>query len=408
MAMVNKKVNPLRGFRDFMPDEARKREWLKERLASIFESWGYQPIESPTLESLEIFVGQIGEDEKLFYQFEDPGGRQVALRYDQTVPTCRMIGRFSGKLPIPFRRYQIQPVFRAERPQKGRYREFLQADADMYGVAEPEADAELIALSLDVYRQLGFEQVVARINDRSLLQEFPYEALSSIDKIHKIGSQAVVEDMVSKGISTDTAWEYLSKLQNLQPNETISRIFAYLADAGFDEDWYQFDPTIARSFSYSQGPIWEITLPDDHQSLLGGERYDGLVENVGGVSVPATGFGLGFDRTLEAAESRELLPVMEGSAEVLIANFDPDSRHMGFEVAADLRAEQVRVEMYPIEAKLGKQFKYADGQNIPWVLLIGADERAANTVTLRNMKTSENVTISRVQLIDKIWDLLSQ
>jgi len=145
--MSNQNIQTLKGFRDFTPEDALKRQWLKNAIIQVFELWGYDPIETPTLEALELFEGQIGEDEKLFFKFQDPGGRNVALRYDQTVPTCRFVGQYAQVLPMPFRRYQIQPSFRAENTQKGRYREFLQCDADIFGVDSPIADAELIALS---------------------------------------------------------------------------------------------------------------------------------------------------------------------------------------------------------------------------------------------------------------------
>src|SRR3990167_10165281 len=159
-------LQTLKGFRDFLPKEAMQRQWLRNIMIKVCESWGYEPLETPTLEPLELFAGQIGEDEKLFFKFKDPGGRDVALRYDQTVPASRVVGQYAQQLPMPFKRYQIQPAFRAENPQKGRYREFLQCDADIFGVASPLADAEVIALSLDVYKRIGFPQATARINDR--------------------------------------------------------------------------------------------------------------------------------------------------------------------------------------------------------------------------------------------------
>ena len=156
--MSKKKIQTLKGFRDFLPAEAAKRAWLIGRIKETMELWGYDPLETPTLEPLELFEGQIGEDEKLFFKFEDTGSRQVALRYDQTVPTCRVVGQNYQELPTPFKRYQIQMAYRAEKPQKGRYREFLQCDADIFGVKGPEADAEVIALSLDIYRRIGVQK----------------------------------------------------------------------------------------------------------------------------------------------------------------------------------------------------------------------------------------------------------
>jgi len=152
-------IQTLKGFRDFLPVEAAKRKWLRDKLAAICEQWGFAPIETPTMEPLELFTGQIGEDEKLFFKFKDQGDRDVALRYDQTVPSCRVVAEYQNTLIFPFKRYQIQPAFRAEKPQKGRYREFIQCDADIYGIKTPDADAETIALSLDIYKQLGFKLI---------------------------------------------------------------------------------------------------------------------------------------------------------------------------------------------------------------------------------------------------------
>src|SRR3989338_3602355 len=184
--MTKQNIQLLKGFRDFLPEEARKRAWLRTKMVSVFEKWGYEPLETPTLEPLELFTGQIGEEEKLFFKFKDQGDRDVALRYDQTVPTCRVIGQYGNQLTFPFKRYQIQPAFRSEKPQKGRYREFTQVDADIFGVKTPDADAETIALSLDIYKQLGFKRAVVRINSRALFKDMPYEAIVSIDKIKKI------------------------------------------------------------------------------------------------------------------------------------------------------------------------------------------------------------------------------
>jgi len=200
----------LKGFRDFLPIEALKRNWLKDQIIRTFELWGYDPMETPTLEHLSLFAGQIGEDEKLFFKFQDNGGRDVALRYDQTVPTARVVGQYANELPMPFRRYQIQPAFRAENTQRGRYREFLQCDADIFGSSSPLADAEVIALSLDIYRRLGFPQAKVLINDRTLLKNLPYEAIVAIDKIDKIGEDGVIATMVNRNIS-DLVYEMLCR-----------------------------------------------------------------------------------------------------------------------------------------------------------------------------------------------------
>ncbi len=402
--MSDAKMQTLKGFRDFLPKDALKRDWLKREIAKVCQLWGYDPMETPTLEPLELFQGQIGEDEKLFFKFQDPGGRDVALRYDQTVPTCRVVGTYFNELPMPFRRYQIQPAFRAENTQKGRYREFLQIDADIFGVDSPVADAEVIALSLDIYRKLGFPKAQARINDRKLLADFPYEAIAAIDKLDKIGEEGVIAEMVKRGISEDQAKDYFSKAINMQPNETIQIILDYLEKAGFDKDWYVFDPTIARSFSYSTGPIWEIKIPgiSSGGSVLGGERFDKLIEKVSGEKIPGTGFGLGFDRTLEAAEELGLLPDFQTLTSYLVTVFDPSLMDKSLEVSIKLREAGVTTELYPNpEAKLDKQLKYADNKGIPYVVIIGPDEAKNNTLTLKDFKNKTQQTLT-------LPDLLSQ
>ncbi len=386
----------LKGFRDFLPADALKRQWLREKIISVFERWGYDPLETPTLEPLALFAGQIGEDEKLFFKFEDNGGRQVALRYDQTVPTCRVVGQYYQTLPMPFRRYQIQSAYRAEKPQAGRYREFVQCDADIFGIEGPIADAEVIALGLAIYKELGFKKVIAKINNRALLKDMPYEAIVAIDKLAKIGKDGVVADMVAKGIAEKTAKGYLETVLNLKPDETIKTILTYLEAQGFPKGWYEFDPTIARSFSYSTGPIWEIVVPDvPGGSVLGGERFDKLVEKIAGITVPATGFGLGFDRTLEAAEALGLIPTLKTNTQALVTIFSPDLQGVTLKVAAKLRESGINTELYPDnQTKLEKQMKYADKKGIPFVVIIGEDEAKNNVVTLKNLSNREQSTMS--------------
>lgn len=391
----------LKGFRDFLPKEAVKRQWLKEKIRATCESWGFEPLETPTLEPLELFEGQVGEDEKLFFKFEDQGGRQVALRYDQTVPTCRVVGQNYQQLTMPFKRYQIQPAFRAEKPQKGRYREFLQCDADIFGDESPFADAEVIALSLDIYRRLGFKQAKVLINNRELVKDIPYPAIAAIDKLKKIGKEGVVAEMKSKGISESIARDYLDLMLNLKPDETINIILKSLENYGFDKSWYAFEPTIARSFSYSTGPIWEIIIPGfESGSVLGGERFDKLVERVSGVKIPATGFGLGFDRTLEAAEQLGLVPETGTASKILITVFSPELQSNSASVANKIRSQGVNAEIYTNpSAKLDKQLKYADKKGIPYVVIIGPEEAAKNVVMLKNMSEKTQKTISIEELI---------
>lgn len=398
------KPQTLKGFRDFLPEVAIKRNWLKQIISEIFELWGYDPLETPTLEPLELFAGQIGEEEKLFFKFKDPGGRDVALRYDQTVPTCRVVGQYNQQLSYPFKRYQIQPAFRAEKPQRGRYREFLQCDADIFGIESPYADAEVIALSLDIYRRLGFKTAKALINDRSLLKDIPYPALASIDKLKKIGEQRVLKEMKDKGIATTNSHQYLKKIQNLKPSDSITIISNYLEDLGFNHEWYSFEPTIVRSFSYSTGIIWEIEIPGfTGGSVLGGERYDQLVEKISGVNIPGTGFGLGFDRTLEAAEQFGLIPQKKTTSRVLVTVFNKDLQVKSLEITSSLRRLGINTDIYTNpEANLDKQLKYADRKGIPFVITIGPEEVVMGKVKLKDMKNRKEQLFTLDRVINKL------
>lgn len=398
-------MQPLKGFRDFLPIEAAKRKWLRDKLADICQSWGFSPLETPTLEPLEIFTGAIGDDEKLFFKFKDQGNRDVALRYDQTVPTCRVIAQYQNTLTFPFKRFQIQPAFRSEKPQKGRYREFTQVDADIFGVKTPDADAETIALSLYIYKQLGFKQALVRINSRALFKDMPYEAIVSIDKIKKIGDEGVIKEMESRGIKLGKAKEYLTYVKNLKPNEEIAFILKYLKNYGFPDDWYTFDPTIARSFSYSMGPIWEVEIPNEagyNMSVLGGERYDGLLEKLAGRDIGGTGFALGFDRTLETAQLMGLVPTLSQAGQVLITVFNPELLPKSQQITKQLRESGVATDLYPTTDKLEKQLKYADKNGIPYVIVIGPDEVRREVVQLKVMKSQEKRELKLEEAINYI------
>lgn len=394
----------LRGFRDFLPTEALKRQYLVDKLREVFERYGYDPIQTPALEYLETFEGQIGEEEKLFYKFQDLGQRWVALRYDQTVPTARVVAQYPSEIALPFKRYQIQAVWRAERPQKGRYREFLQADADIFGVASPEADAEVIALSLDIYRQLGFKEARVLVNDRALFENLPYPVIATIDKLDKIGASGVIGEIIKKGFSPDEAKRFLKRVQNLAPTPTIEAIFTYLQAAGFPESWYKFEPTLARAFSYSTGPTWEVEIAGfEAGSVLGGERYDQLVGTFSQRDTPGTGFGLGFDRTLEAMEQFGLVPEIRTKTQVLMTVFAPKFLSESISVAYKLRDAGVSVDLYPNSSDgLDKQLKYADRKGIAWVVILGPEEVEKGLVALKDMRTGEQRRDSLSSLVSLI------
>jgi len=390
----------LKGFRDFLPVDVSKRQWVCGIMAKTAELWGYEPIETPTLESLSLFEGEIGEDEKLFFKFKDQGDRSVALRYDQTVPTCRYVANNLENITIPFRRYQYQTVFRAEKPQKGRYREFTQFDVDIFGVANPKADAEVMALNLDTYLKIGFKKPIIIFNNRDLMKGIPYQAIAAIDKLKKIGGDGVIQDMMAKGIEKKQAKEYLNTVITMQPDETINIIIQYLEKSGFGREFYRFEPTLARSFSYSEGPIWEIVIEDyTVGSVGGGERYDGMMKRLTGLDIPATGLAIGFDRTVEAADQLNLIPKMQNTR-ILVTIFSINELGSSIQIAKTLRNAKLNTELYPdSNAKLDKQLKYADRKDIPYCVIIGPKEREKNVVILKNMKTKEQITVSIEEVI---------
>lgn len=393
--MQKQNLQTLKGFRDFLPADFYKRQWVKDIMIQTAQAWGYEPIETPTLESYSVFKGEIGEDEKLFYKFVDNGGREVMLRYDQTVPTCRYVANNQNSLTFPFRRYQTQSVFRAENSQRGRYREFTQFDLDIFGVTGPCADAEVIAVNLDTLLKIGFKKPLIIFNNRDLMKDIPYEAIVAIDKLKKIGKEGVIADMISKGISESDANKYFDSVKNISPDETINTIITYLEKSGFGSEYYRFEPTLARSFSYSQGPIWELVIEDyTVGSIGGGERYDGMMERLTGLKMAATGMAYGFDRTVEAADQLGLIPVTKSKTKALVTIFAKDLQGETLKVASQLRQAGINTELYPDPAdKLEKQLKYADKKGIPYAIVIGQDELDQNVVNLKNLATREQKTL---------------
>jgi histidyl-tRNA synthetase len=251
-----------------------------------------------------------------------------------------------------------------------------------------------MAENLDTYLTLGFKKPVVVFNSRDLMKGIPYEAIVAIDKLKKIGKEGVIEDMMNKGIGKDQAEIYFEQVQNIKPDETINTIIAYLEKSGFGKEFYRFEPTLARSFSYSQGPIWEIVVEDYMAgSVGGGERYDGLMERLTGLKISATGIGIGFDRTVEAADMLGLIPTVQTKTVVLVASFSTDQRVIAMETAQLFRSAGINTELYPEDSKIDKQLKYGNKKGIPFVAIIGADEVQAKKVSVKNMKTGEQNTM---------------
>lgn len=390
----------LKGFRDFLPHDARKRQYAIDIIRRTFELYGFEPLETPAIEYLDIFSGAIGEGEQLFYKFTDPGGRKVALRYDQTIPASRVIAQYPEKIKLPFKRYQIQTVWRAEKPQKGRYREFLQCDADIFGVDERTADAETVALTIDIYKNLGFKKPIAIINDRDLFEGIPYEAIIAIDKLNKIGEGEVVKELVKKGFTVDKAKNLLNRVKNNKPTGNLKKIFEFLNNYGMKEN-YNFTPTLARSFSYSNGTIWEIVVEEfSAGSLAGCERFDSVVSRFSPRRVPGVGFAIGFDRTILAMEELDLFPPLVTNAKALVTVFNQDLLAYSQKIVHILRQNKINSDLYPDpNVKLEKQMKYANHNQIPFVIIAGPDEVKNEEVTLRDMQTKQQKKIRLNELL---------
>lgn len=405
----------LKGFRDFLPRDARKRNYVLSTLKKVFESYGFDPLETPVLEYEEILTGKYGEEgDKLMYKFEDNGGRRVAMRYDQTVPLARVIAQYSNDLPLPFKRYQIQNVYRAENTQRGRYREFLQVDADIIGSSSSLADAEVIAMTINAYKRLGFVDFKVLINDREVLKvqetavgpwvkkgmgpkelaEADLVIARAVDKLDKIGEERVITEISEKTpYNKEEAKKWLYVLKKKDSTPKIKKIFSLLEEAGIDKKYYQFYPILARGLDYYTSTIFEVIVPEYKGSLGGGGRYDKLIGMFAEKQVSAVGFAFGFDRTLEVMENLKIFPKDMGGTEILVANTNENSPH----IANQIRDRGINTELYVDERDLDKQLKYADKKSIPFVIIPQGEK-----LILKNMITGNKREVTLESLSNEL------
>ena len=406
--------------RDFLPEDVRRREYVIGIIKRVYERYGFEPLETPAVENLETLMGKYGEEgNQLVFKILKRGdalkdvalsdAADLALRYDLTVPLARVIAHHQAKLPKLFKRYQIQPVWRADRPARGRFREFYQCDVDALGSTSPVIEAEICAAVSDALTDLGFADFTIRFNHRQLLTEVlanagvPAElhgtALVALDKLDKIQIEGVLSELAARGVS-DAAAQSLAKhiagagldeiakaLGDNSPSVENLRQMLRLTEGTSAGGRMRFDPTLARGLSYYTGAIFEINVPDLAGSLGGGGRYDNLVGMFLGQSVPACGFSLGLERILVVMGERNMFPpsLATTPADVMVAVFDAKDTPHALRVAQTLRASGLRVMVYPDADKIGKQIKYADTQRIPYVAILGGDEIANGTVTVKNL-----------------------
>ncbi|PIP87694.1 histidine--tRNA ligase [Candidatus Beckwithbacteria bacterium CG22_combo_CG10-13_8_21_14_all_01_47_9] len=409
---MSTKIKPqtLKGFRDFLPAEKRKRDYVTQKIKKTFELFGFEPLETPTLEYSEVILGKYGKEaDKMVYSFKDKGGRNLSLRYDQTVPTARVLAQYQNSLPKCFRRYQIQNVFRADKPQKGRYREFTQCDIDIFGSTSPIADAEIIACTYFAFKNIGYPKIILRINDRqtlfSSLKSFSTKTadvlsiIQTIDKLDKKDKLSVLQELIKKGLSSKNANAALAAVAGAALTPNLKQIIEQSKLLGVPNQAIEFTPNLARGLDYYTGMIFEVILPEyPLGSFGGGGRYDNLINKLSGYNIPAVGIAFGFDRMVEAADELNLIPKENTGAKVLVTIFEDPQPALA--AAAVLRQKNINAEVFPAQDKIDKQLKYANRKGVNFVLMIGPDEAAKNVVTLKNMQTGKQETITLAQATD--------
>lgn len=445
------------GTRDFGPEVVRKRQYIFNTIRSVFELYGFQPLETPAMENLETLMGKYGEEgDKLIFRILNNGldnpdkhqaartefekvleGKNVkgiterALKYDLTIPFARYVAMNHGQLTFPFKRYQIQPVWRADRPQKGRYREFYQCDADVVGSKSLLNEVELINIYNEVFTQLGLTGYELRINSRKILAALAefcggidkmVDITIAIDKLDKIGLDKVKEELTNRGLNEEqvaTIEKYLSiNGSNEEKLQQIAALLGHLETGklGIEELEYAnsqsgisnliIDFTLARGLNYYTGIIFEAKAPATVKmgSIGGGGRYDDLTGLFGVPNIPGVGISFGVDRIYDVMEELKLFPegVYTGT-QVLFFNLGPAESSAAFTAMQSLRKQGVRCELYHEQAKMDKQFKYAEKKNIGFVVIIGSQEIQNNTGVVKNLKTGVQETVALANLSNKLF-----
>lgn len=431
----------LRGMRDFLPRDMIKREKILRIIRKVFESYGFEPLETPAIEYWEVLSRKCGEEvKKQIFKFKDKGGRDVGLRFDLTVPFARVVAQ-NPYLPKPFKRYCISRVWRYERPQTGRYREFWQADADIAGSPLPDADAEVIAVGVDALKALGLDNIEVRLSNRKILEGMAVKAgvpsdkildtFRSIDKLDKIGLEGVMEELFSKGIPGEVSERLLKFISTNGENmEVLENVRSLLSGSKIGEEgikelisildileaydvhkYVKIDLSIVRGLDYYTGPIFEYVLkesPSGEQfrlAIAGGGRYDNLIELYGGPHVPATGVSLGVERIMEVLESN-ISKEEETLTKVYIVPAKEEVRLEAIKIAQKLRRENIPTEIDLMKRKLDKSLEYADKKGIPYAIIVGPRDLKEGFIVLRDMKTRLQEEIEASKVIEVIKERL--
>jgi histidyl-tRNA synthetase len=417
----------LKGFRDLLPTTMFVRQHVIDTLKDIFESHGFAPLETPALEYAATLEGKYGEEERLIYKFEDHGKRRVGLRYDLTVPLARVVAMHLNEIQFPWKRYQINPVWRAENPQYGRFREFYQCDVDIVGSPSMLADAEILSIYREAMERLGFTGFRVLINNRKLLAGLARSAgaasgeagavIRAMDKLDKIGPEGVRAEMVRNGLSEEVAgraldlflaggevrtfadnYALLSELSGplkedpgaTQGLEELRQVLQALESMGGDLDRYRISITLARGLDYYTGPVYEVVVDEPKIGALGGGgRYDELMSLFSGRNLPTTGGSFGMERMVVVMVELGMLAPRATRSQALVTVFDASAQSTGasLKLASELRERGVPSEVYLNPGdKIGKQMAYADALGIPFALVLGPDELSVGTVTIKSLK----------------------
>lgn len=436
-------AKPPSGTRDFLPDAVRARRWATLCIERAYEAHGFVPLETPAMERLDVLSGKYGDEgDQLIFRVLKRGDKlpelsettdpatltDLGLRYDLTVPLARVVAAHQNALPKYFKRYQIQPVWRADRPQRGRFREFYQCDVDYVGSTSLVAETTVLGAVADALAGLGFQAVTARLNDRRILTGIltlagvpdasAGDVLVSVDKLDKIGRERVVDELRERGLDDDAITALAPMLDGVgdaTPADAIAALrtrldgisevgvagcdallslFEMMEAAGAATLRCVFDPTLARGLGYYTGPIFELNVDDLPMAVGGGGRYDGLIGMFRGNQTPAVGCSLGLERLLVVLEERGMLPSDHGASDVVVARMDDDAVGANLALARAIRSAGLRVEVFPDKAKLGKQLQYAESIGARVVVLQGNRELDAHEVQLKDLVTGTQVAVA--------------
>lgn len=429
----------LKGFRDYPPALMIPREEILQKARQVYRSFGFAPIDTPALEYTEILLGKGGaESDKIIYRFKDHGERDVALRFDLTVPFARFAAQYVPALGTPFKRYHMGPVWRGENTSHGRYREFWQCDFDTIGTTSNSADIETVLVIYSLFRAIGFERFQIRVNNRLILSGMlealglagkAVEVLRALDKLPKVGEGPVVEEMGQYGIPADKAAKVLQLASHKGSSDEIlafvtsqfgenpkvqdgvkrlSEMLVVARETGIPAEALQVDLSIARGLDYYTGTIFETFLTDMPQigSVCSGGRYDNLAGLYTKVALPGVGASLGLDRLLAAMEEMKLLPSSVSSAPVFMVRFSQVQLGAYESTAAMLRAGGVGVELYPEEKKIGSQLQYAEKRGFKLAVIAGPDDFSKGEFKIKDLAVRQEISCSKDQLLAQLRTLL--